>query len=206
MRGPLRRFRISTASLLMGLLGGGAAFALGLQGLHAALAGWCVLVLAHLALLFHRLWSAGPEAMRRHAAATDERRGMVLTLSLLAAAASVGGVGMDLAMRPGGVPAFGVVTVALSWFYIHALFAQDYAREFYLSGGGIRFHGAAGHPPFSEFLYLSVGIGTTNGVTDVDTHSAAIRRIATLHSIIAFFFNAVIIAGTVGIVTGLAGG
>ncbi|MFC7607452.1 DUF1345 domain-containing protein [Teichococcus aestuarii] len=43
-------------------------------------------------------------------------------------------------------------------------------------------------------------------MTDVDTHSAPIRRIATLHSIIAFFFNTVIIAGTVGIVGGLLGG
>lgn len=206
MTGPLRRLRISTLSLLAGLAGGAAAFGFGLHWLHAALAGWCALVLAHLALLLRRLWSAGPEAMRRHAEVTDERRTMVLTLSLLAAATSVAGVGLDVAMRPGGIPAFGVVTVALSWFYIHTLFAQDYAREFYLSGGGIRFHGGAENPAFSEFLYLSIGVGTTNGVTDVDTHSAPIRRIATLHSIIAFFFNTVIIAGTVGIVGGLLGG
>lgn len=206
MRGPLRRLRISTVSLLAGLAGGGAAFGLGLHWLHAALAGWCALAVAHVALLLRRLWSAGPEAMRRHAEVTDERRIMVLTLSLLAAITSVAGVGLDVAMRPGGIPAFGVVTVTLSWLYIHTLFAQDYAREFYLSGGGIRFHGGAEHPPFSEFLYLSMGIGTTNGVTDVDTHSAAIRRIATLHSVIAFFFNTVIIAGTVGIVSGLIGG
>lgn len=206
MTGWPGRQRISTLSLLAGLLGGGLAYAYGLRWLHAALAGWCVLVAVHLALLFRRLWSAGPEAMRRHAEVTDERRTMVLTLSLFAAATSVAGVGLDAATSAGGVPAFGMVTVALSWFYVHTLFAQDYAREFWLSGGGIRFHGGEDDPPFSEFLYMSFSIGTTNGVTDVDTHSAAIRRIATLHSIIAYVFSAVIVAGTVGVVTGLLGG
>jgi uncharacterized membrane protein len=38
------------------------------------------------------------------------------------------------------------------------------------------------------------------------THSASIRRIALLHGLIAYAFNAVIVAGTVGIVTGLVNG
>lgn len=204
--GFLRRRPTTAAGLLAGLAVGGLAWWLEAGPLAAAMLGWCSLVAVHGGLILYRLWPAGPDAMRGHAEALDQGRWPALLLSLLAAAASLVGVALSLASDPPGSLALAVLTVLLSWFYVHLLFAQDYAREFWLSGGGIRFHGGAEHPPFSEFLYLAYGIGTTNGVTDVDTHSAQIRRIATLHQLIAFFFNAVIIAGTVGIVSGLAGG
>ena len=174
--------------------------------LHVSMFGWCGFVLTHAVLVLARIWPADAEAMRLHARELDEGRFAIMALSLVAAAASLVAVAMDLAASTPGNVALGVATVVLSWLYVHLLFAQDYAREYWLSGGGIHFPGGADEPPFSEFLYLAFSIGATNGVTDMVTHSPAIRRAAMLHGLIAYAFNAVIVAGTVSIVTGLLNG
>ncbi len=206
IRLPLRYRPLTLLGLGAGLVAALVARWLGGAWLHASMLGWCIFVLVHAALLLRHMWWADAEEMRRHAAALDEGRLAVLMLSLLAAAASLVAVGLDLAsQRPGSLP-LGLATVVLSWLYAHLLFAQDYAREYWLSGGGIHFPGSQDSPPFSDFLYLAFSVGTTNGVTDMVTHSPAIRRVATLHSLIAYAFNAVIVAGTVGIVTGLLNG
>ncbi|EHL96735.1 hypothetical protein HMPREF9946_04577 [Acetobacteraceae bacterium AT-5844] len=200
---PLRYRPLTLMALCVGVVAALVARWLGGVWLHASMLGWCAFVLAHAVLLFAHMWRAGAEDMRRHAAALDEGRLAVMLLSLAAAGASLVAVALDLASdTPGALP-LGIATVVLSWLYVHLLFAQDYAREYWLSGGGIHFPGSHDEPPFSDFLYLAFSIGTTNGVTDMVTHSPAIRRAATLHSLIAFAFNAVIVAGTVGIVTGL---
>jgi uncharacterized membrane protein len=203
---PLRYRPLTLLALAAGLAAGAAVWLRGGSGIHAAMIGWCAFVLAHMALLLFRMWPADAERMRRHARALSEGRLAVLSLSLLAACTSLVVVALDFTDATPGYTALGVVTVALSWAYVHLLFAQDYAREYWLSGGGIHFPGGAAEPPFSEFLYLSFSVGTTNGVTDMVTHSASIRRIALLHGLIAFAFNAVIVAGTVGIVAGLVNG
>ncbi|MBO1077470.1 DUF1345 domain-containing protein [Roseomonas haemaphysalidis] len=203
---PLRYRPLTLAGLAAGLVVTGLARALGDSWLHSAMFGWCAAVLVHATLLMLRMWPADAARMRAHAKALDEGRVAALLLSLLAAGAALVAVGLDLADQTPGYTALGVATVALSWTYVHLLFAQDYAREYWLSGGGIHFPGGSDDPPFSEFLYLAFSVGATNGVTDMVTHSVKIRRVALLHQLIAFAFNAVIVAGTVGIVTGLAGG
>lgn len=203
---PLRYRPLTLAGLFVGLLVGLLARMLGVSWLHTAMFAWCGAVGVHGVLLLARMWPADAARMRAHAQALDEGRGAVLLLSLAAAAASLVVVGLDLADSTPGYTALGVVTVVMSWSYVHLLFAQDYAREYWLSGGGIHFPGGSDDPPFSEFLYLAFSVGATNGVTDMVTHSVKIRRVALLHQLIAFAFNAVIVAGTVGIVTGLASG
>ncbi|MBO1074008.1 DUF1345 domain-containing protein [Roseomonas marmotae] len=190
-------------ALVAGVLVAVVSRGLGAGGLHAVMFGWCSFVVVHAALLLEHLWAASAEHMRARARALDEGRAAVLGLSLLAAAASLVAVALDLVDSPPGYTALGAATVMLSWIYVHLLFAQDYAREYWLSGGGIEFPGGTKDPVFSEFLYLAFSIGATSGVTDIVTHSPAVRRVVLLHGLIAFAFNAVIVAGAVGIVTGL---
>jgi uncharacterized membrane protein len=206
LRVPLRYRPLTLAALVVGIAVGAVARLRGGFWLHTAMFGWCAFVLVHAVLVLSRMWPADAARMRAHARALDEGRFAVLSLSLVAAAASLVAVALDLADSTPGYTALGVATVVLSWCYVHLLFGQDYAREYWLSGGGIHFPGGVAEPPFSEFLYLAFSVGTTNGVTDMVTHSVSIRRIALLHGLIAFAFNAVIVAGTVGIVTGLLNG
>jgi uncharacterized membrane protein len=200
---PLRYRPLTLLALAVGLVVGTVMRLLDHHWLQVGMFGWCAFVATHGGLLLRQLWPADARAMQAHAQALDEGREAVLLLSLVAAAASLVAVGLDLSDAQPGYTALGLATVVLSWCYVHLIFAQDYSREYWLSGGGIHFPGGANEPSFSEFVYIAFSIGTTNGVTDMITHSPAIRRIVLLHGLIAFAFNAVIVAGTVGIITGL---
>lgn len=51
-------------------------------------------------------------------------------------------------------------------------------------------------------MYFAFVLGMTFQVSDVQIASRAMRRFALLHSMLAFFFNVVIIALTVNIIAG----
>jgi uncharacterized membrane protein len=168
----------------------------------AAMLGWSAHVITYASLLLHRLGKAPPEAMRRRAREMAEGRSMVTWLSVLAAAASL----LFLVLRWDGLVGFlAIPAIILSWFYVHLLFAQDYAHEYWTQECGIEFPGGDGTPEFSEFLYFAFTIGMTFQVSDVTTSSPAIRRLVLIHGLVAFAFNAAILAAAVNIVAGGAG-
>ena len=47
---------------------------------------------------------------------------------------------------------------------------------------------------FSDYLYLAISCSATFGTTDTDIMTTAMRRTVSVHGIIAFFLNTVIIA------------
>jgi len=113
---------------------------------------------------------------------------------------------------PGGASwtevALGMVTILLSWAFMHTIFALHYAHEFYGEGrdtkvGGLVFPGT-GEPDYWDFLYFSLVIAMTSQVSDVQISSRSIRRLATIHGAISFFFNLTVLALTVNMVSNLA--
>lgn len=168
--------------------------------------GWCGNVAAYAALLFYYLGDADPAAMRKRACALAEGRTVVITLSLLAATASLVVVAMLLA---GGnqVPreqVISIFTIIAAWFYVHLLFAQEYAHEFWMNDKGLDFPGGDGEPPFGEFVYFAFVVGCTFQVSDATTNTPRMRRMVLLHGLVAFWFNTVILASAVSTVSGLA--
>ena len=103
-----------------------------------------------------------------------------------------------------------IATVALSWFFTQTAFALDYAHEFYAEGdagadrGGLHFPGGEA-PDFWDFLHFSVIIGAAAQTADIEITSKSIRRLVTVHSLIAFSYNAVILALTINLTAGLLG-
>jgi uncharacterized membrane protein len=105
-----------------------------------------------------------------------------------------------------------VVSVLLGWFTVHTMAALHYAHEYYLDapgrdGGvaaGLRFPGDE-RPDGGAFLYFSYVLGMTAQVADVAVTSSAMRRLVTIHGIVSFFFNTVIVAATVNVVVTIAG-
>ena len=61
-----------------------------------------------------------------------------------------------------------------------------------------------GHEPpdYWDFVYYSFIIGTACATADVNVTSKNMRRITTLHCVVAFFFNTTILALTVNIGAG----
>ena len=173
-------------------------------------AGWGAGALAFLVLTFARLCrSRSVEAIRKRAAEMDQAGGAVLPLSLLAAAASVFIIVMEAA---GGKPSaasalFSLGVIALSWLFVHVIFTLHYAHEFYAPAEkgdrqGLIFPGEA-DADYWDFLHFALIIGVANQTADIQISSQKLRRIATLHSLVAFLFNTVILALAVNIAVNL---
>lgn len=172
-------------------------------------AGWDAGVGVFLIVTFSHLFRARALAdIRRRAAELDQAGAVVLPLSLIAALASV--VVVVLAMAGGGKPTaadavFSITTVALSWLFVHLIFALHYAHEFYAphetgegDRGGLIFPGEH-HADYWDFLHFGLVIGVANQTADIQISSRKLRRIVTVHCLVAWFFNAVILALTVNL-------
>ena len=129
---PLGLLAVIAASSAFWSVGGGWTSRLVLgwdAGVAVFLIGTLVLVIRH----------NTPDRIRTRAAALDEAGPAILPLALIAATASVIGVVGEAAQARGGEgPApeaiLALVTVALSWLFVHAIFALHYAHAFYSRG------------------------------------------------------------------------
>ncbi|GAC1348042.1 MAG: DUF1345 domain-containing protein [Acetobacteraceae bacterium] len=100
-------------------------------------------------------------------------------------------------------------TLLLSWLVTHIVFALRYAHEYYARSpgasrvdGGLAFPGDL-PPDYWDFLYFAMVLGMTFQVSDVEIESRKLRRLATVHGLIGFLFNTVIVALTVNIAASL---
>ena len=100
------------------------------------------------------------------------------------------------------------LTVFLSWSFMQTMFALHYAHEYYMEkdgtlAEGLEFPGQNHQPDYWDFVYYAFVIGTSTATADVNIVSSVMRRITTLHCVVAFFFNTTILALTVNIGAGL---
>ena len=152
-------------------------------------------------------------AMARHAEAQQEGEWTVFAITLagvvvsFAALTTVLSVAKD--MPHGGERDLYIGAVAatllLSWLVTHLVFALRYAHEYYERDegardvdGGLDFPGGLA-PDYWDFIYFALVLGMTFQVSDVQITSRKLRRLATLHGMIGFLFNTVIVALTVNI-------
>ena len=153
------------------------------------------------------------DGIRVRAALQDEGQMVILGLITITAIVSVAGIMVELAtaktLKLHGEwqhIALAGTTVLLSWSFLHTIYAMHYAHEHYSGsdaepGQGLEFPGHE-PPDYWDFMYYSFIIGTACATADVNITSKSMRRITTLHCIIAFFFNTTILALTVNIGAG----
>lgn len=165
--------------------------------------------------------------IREMAAAFDSAGAFVLPLALVAAAASVGVVVGEAVLSAdadkGGPAILALITVSLSWFFVHVIFAFHYAHAFYAPAsapgtpgkdgggrgkgkdrGGLVFPGGE-DPDYWDFLHFSLIIGVASQTADIQISDKGLRRISTVHSVTAFLFNTVVVALTVNMAVSLLG-
>lgn len=101
------------------------------------------------------------------------------------------------------------ITLCVSWLMMHATFAFRYAHEYYSKdlGGpdidrGLEFPGEQ-MPDYLDFVYFALVLGMTFQVSDVQITARKMRRLATVHGLLSFGFNTIILALTVNIAAGL---
>ncbi len=177
------------------------------------LAGWDVGVICYLALSGWLMAFSTVDEIRRRAAIQDEGAFVMLLLTSVAAIASLMAVVAELAIADANNSygwyqfALGMGTIVLSWLFMTVMFALHYAHEFYGSRrdahvGGLNFPGPQ-EPDYWDFFYFSMVLAMTSQVSDVTITSRAIRHVATVQGVMAFFFNLTILALTVGMITNL---
>lgn len=192
-----------------------------LQWSTSAIFGWDATALVFIAAIIAFMIGKSPAQISEQAPSQDEGQGMILTVVILAAAFSVAAVGVELstAKSAHGLEKAGRVllafgTVAASWFMVHLIFALHYAHEYYapdaeLTGkavaGGLVFPGGE-EPDYWDFLHFSTVIGVASQTADIAFTSKPLRRIGTIHGIVAFTFNTVVLALTINLLAGLFGG
>ena len=169
-----------------------------------ALIGWNGGVIAFLLLTFFFMSNRDATIMKRRALAHDDGGDFIFVLTILAAVASVVALAAELSSakdRPGADlrVALAAGTVVLSWLFVQIVFAMHYAHIYYLEEeegrpkGGLEF-GECGEPDYWDFVHFSIVLGATSQTADIVFTSKQMRRIGTLHTLIAFGFNTAILA------------
>ena len=173
----------------------------------------CLVFLVLSALLFLR---EPPARMPANAKAQQEGEWTVFWITIAGAIASFAALALEFSgskSDPSSVRNLRMTlmaaTLILSWLTTHTLFALRYAHEFYAAkpegaglAGGLEFPEEP-EPDYWDFLYFALVLGMTFQVSDVQITSRQFRRLATVHGLIGFLFNTVIIALTVNIAASL---
>jgi uncharacterized membrane protein len=175
------------------------------------LAGWDIGVVCYLILTFWMMGHASVDEIRRRAGMQDENGFVIPVLTAAAAIASLIAVVAELGYATSGAAwdnlALGMGTIVLSWLFMHTIFAQHYAHEYYGEHrnsrvGGLDIPGQQ-EPDYWDFLYFSFVIAMTSQVSDVQITSKSIRHMVNVHGVLSFFFNLAILALTVNMISNL---
>lgn len=94
--------------------------------------------------------------------------------------------------------------IALSWALLQVGFAQIYRTiDTAFNMQGIEFPGEK-QASTLDYMYFSFTLGTSFATSDAEVVQLRIRRIVLVHSIISFFFNALVVAVIFQVLQGLA--
>ena len=163
-----------------------------------------------LAICVPLLRDVGADAMRTAATRNDANRAGLLALSAIVTIAVLAAVATELG-APGRlqaeVIALTVATLVLAWLFANSVFALHYAHLYYLPGDDGRDGGGLDVPEMKEpdywdFVYFAFTLGMTFQTSDVQITSRALRKVATVHSLLAFVFNLGVVAFTVNVLGG----
>ena len=143
--------------------------------------------------------------MRHRAQLQDDGKYVILGLTVIAAIASLVAIAFELAVvkdlhgwSRGMHIALAGLTVLSSWSFIQIMFTLHYAHDYYLAACHGRKPGLAfpddEDPDYGDFFYFSAIIGTSGQTADVSFVTKPMRRIGSLHCILAYLFNTTVLA------------
>ena len=197
--------------LLAGLLT--AALPLPLTWPLRGLLGWCAGIGVYLLLAWWLCTGFDARRTRERAQAQDEPSVVIFLVLVLATLACVAAIVfmMQHTRNLSGLArtlhvALSMAALAASWLFIQAIFAFHYAHRYYqeerrepAAGGGLQFPGDQ-DPDYFDFLYYAHVIGMTSQVSDVQVSSRRMRRLTTVHAVLSFAFNMLILALSINVV------
>jgi uncharacterized membrane protein len=143
--------------------------------------------------------------MRHRAQLQDDGQLVILLLVAVATVASLSAIAAELAVvkdmhgfiKIAHVTLAGA-TVLTSWAFIQVMFALHYAHQYYAAvchghKPGLQFPEEP-EPDYGDFFYFASVIGTSGQTADVSFVTKPMRRIGSLHCILAYLFNTTVLA------------
>lgn len=182
--------------------------------LQRLLIGWNALAWPYLVFIWIRMLMTDVSGIQRIARLQDQSAMLVLTIVIVACAASIVTILSELpALKAlSGTPRavhllLTVATLIVSWALLPSSFAMHYAHQHYLHRTQdvtpMMFPEKPEDPGYWDFLYYAFTIAVASQTADVATGTTGIRRITLLQSVISFVFNLAILGLSVNIGAGL---
>jgi len=202
-----------TLALVLGVVVG-LAWPDGAPWLRRALVGWNAGVWTYLLGMMWMMARADQRKVREIAGREDESAGMVLAMLLLGTGLSLYAIVSELThmdhIPPDQVAlryAFTALTVVGSWLLVGVLFCFHYAHLYYRAGEQkpLRFPEDGLQPDYWDFLYFSFTIAVAVQTSDVAVTSRTMRKLVLGQSVLAFFFNLLILGLSINLAAGLIG-
>lgn len=195
-------------SFYLAACGGVAALAIAqaLETPFAPMVGADVFFALYMALTLAAMRRLTAAYLKKHAAAADMPVGIIFLVTFAAVVAALASLFIVINRKPHPGAAELAVTLAavpLGWFAIHMMAALHYAHVYWQPEspagrhkGGFEFPGTP-EPCGWDFTYYAYVIGMTAQTSDTSVTTSAMRRVTLVHSIVSYFFNAVLIAAAV---------
>lgn len=175
------------------------------QALTRWLVAWNTGTVLYVLLAGLMMWRSTTEHMQQRARLQDEGQFVILLLVVVSAVASLGAIAGELSIAKAMTGAeklwhvaLAGVTVFTAWAFIQVMFAIHYAHDYYAAlrrqqPPGLRFPDDDA-PDYGDFVYFSVVIGTSGQTADVSFVNKPMRRVGTLHCVLAYLFNTTVLA------------
>lgn len=170
---------------------------------------WDATAVTYIVFSLYRMLTADARLIRKRSADLDFSDVLLLFLSSAAAVASIGGILLDLLGIKDAPPevaffrlGMAIVTIMISWVFLHTMFTIHYAHRFYGGPGkgeGLVFAAPVEEPIYWDFLYFSFTIGVASQTADIGVSSISMRKLVLLHSILSFLFNTTILAMAINV-------
>jgi uncharacterized membrane protein len=179
------------------------------------LTGWNAAMFFLVPLTYIRMRRLDARQLRAHYEEEDPTAPVIVVFVVAAALLSVAAIVALLSTLKHVAPvervahlALASMTIVNSWLLVHTMFTLHYADIYYsvaedapppLSFPETR------QPLFWDFVYFSFTIGVACQTADVATTQTGIRKIVTVHALIAFVFNLFILGFAINVTAGLLG-
>ena len=197
-----RLFIVAVIGVLVGLF---LPQAIASQPITRWLFAWNVGACLYIALAAAMMIRSSRGHMRHRAQLQDDGKYAILGLTVISAVASLIAIACELSVvkdlhgfTRGAHIALAGLTVMSSWSFIQIMFTLHYAHDYYLAAchghkPGLEFPDDP-DPDYGDFFYFSAVIGTSGQTADVSFVTKPMRRIGSLHCILAYLFNTTVLA------------
>ena len=164
---------------------------------------WEALAIAYIAIGVALVWRAPANPAGDERRAAREARGWAWIMPVISSVTGANSAIIALAAKSEAgheidnymLAAAASLGVVLAWILFQVGMANIYryvAAE--ADAAAIEFPGTTEQPALMDYMYFAFTIGTSFATSDATIRSRKIRRLATVHGVIAFFYNALVVA------------